>query len=63
MWIVPPLICAIGIVVAFLPPAEPIDDPPTENPLETSGTWVPMALGTIATLAVLAIALHAVLVA
>ena len=64
MWIVPPLVCAIGIVVALLPPVEPIDDPPnTDTSLTTSSTWIPTTLMAIATLAVIVIALNVVLAA
>lgn len=67
MWIAPPLLCLMGIVVALLPPAEPIEDVHigvrADKPPKTNGVRAPMALATMVTLAVLALALHAVLAA
>lgn len=62
MWIVPPLVCAIGIVVAFLPPAEPLEDPhDAGNDVETTWASVPTAMVSAMTLATVAIALYTVL--
>ena len=63
MWIIPPVICAMGIVVALLPPADPIDDAePAFEAVESRLMWMPILL-TMATLAVLGVALRAVFVA
>jgi hypothetical protein len=61
MWIVPPLVCALAIVVALLPPAEPIEDPRgAGNDVET--TWpMPTVMVSAITLATVAIALRTVL--
>jgi hypothetical protein len=61
VWIVPPVVCAMAIVIAFLPPANPIADEKASFEHGES-PWMPIVL-TMATLAMLGFALRAVFVA
>lgn len=64
MWIVPPLVCLVGIGVAFLPEARPTEEPHrSRNDSETTWASAPLAFATVTTLAVMALVLYSVLAA
>lgn len=60
MWIVPPLMCVMGIVVACLPPAEPIEDVEVAVSSVRGTPWLPIILTSL--VVVIGFALRTVLV-
>jgi hypothetical protein len=66
MWmIVPALLCVVGMIVAFLPPADPLGELEVDpaRSWEPRAAWLPSALMAVVTVAVLTLALRAVFTA
>jgi hypothetical protein len=61
MWIVPPLICLMGLAVALLPPAYPLEDTAPAAPREPVRRWLPVVVTSLALL-LIGVALRTVLV-
>ena len=62
MWIVPPLMCVMGIVVACLPPADPIEDVEVEVGSARGTPWLPILLTSATVVVMIGFALRTVLV-